>query len=252
MLLSGKKGIVFGVANKFSIGWAVAHAAVENGAQVALSYQDERMKDGVSKLVEGDERFRLYQCDLNKDEELAELRQSLGADYGSIDFLVHSVAFAPREDLAGRFVECSREGFGIALETSCYTFVAACHALEDILNEGGSAVTMTYLGSRKVVPIYGIMGVAKAALESATRYLAFDLGKRNVRVNALSPGPINTVAARSIPGFSAMTSELKDKQPLAGPVAQPEVGDAALFLLSDLSRGITGEVICVDGGYHMM
>jgi len=252
MLLTGKKGIVFGVANKFSIAWAVAQSAVENGAYVGLTYQDERMKEGVEKLTEGDERFRTYQCDLNKDEELSLLKSAVIADYGEIDFIVHSVAYAQREDMAGRLIDCSRDGFKLALETSCYTFVATCRALEPVLREGGSAITMSYLGSQRVVPIYGIMGIAKAALESATRYLAYDLGQKSIRVNALSPGPINTVAARSIPGFSSMTKDQEAKQPLKTSVAQAEVGDAALFLLSDLSRGITGEVIYVDGGFHMI
>jgi enoyl-[acyl-carrier protein] reductase I len=252
MLLSGKKGVVFGVANKYSIAWAVCQSAVENGAQVAIGYQDERMNDSVLKLIDGDERFMAYQCDLNKEDDIVALCRALQSDYGTIDFLVHSVAYAQRDDLGGRFVDCSREGFKIALETSCYTLVAACRALEPLMNEGGSIVTMTYLGSERVVPIYGIMGIAKAALESATRYLAYDLGPKNIRVNALSPGPIGTVAARSIPGFSNMASEMKGTQPLKREVAQTEVGDATLFLLSELSRGITGEVIFVDGGFHLL
>jgi enoyl-[acyl-carrier protein] reductase I len=252
VLLQGKRGIIFGVANKHSIAWAVAQAAAEHGARVAIGYQNERMRDSVEKLTEGDERFAIYECDLNHDDELRALAGDIARDFGGLDFLVHSVAFARRDDMAARFIECPREGFGIALEASCYTFVAACRVLEPLLTEGASVVTMTYLGSTRVVPIYGIMGVAKAALESATRYLAFDLGKKGIRVNALSPGPINTVAARSIPGFSSMTEDASSKVPLSSAVAQAEVGDAALFLLSDLSRGVTGEVIFVDGGYHMV
>jgi enoyl-[acyl-carrier protein] reductase I len=252
LLLEGKAGVVFGVANKFSIAWAVAEAAARHGAKVAIGYQDERMLDSVLGLTEGNDSFRVYECDLNRDEQLAQLSDSLQRDYGGLDFIVHSVAYARREDMAGRFLDCSRDGFKVALETSCFTFVACCRALEGLLRDGGSCLTMSYLGSSRVVPIYGIMGIAKAALESSTRYLAYDFGPRGIRVNALSPGPISTVAARSIPGFSKMTSEAKERVPLSTPVAQPEVADAALFLLSDLSRGITGEVIFVDGGYHMV
>ncbi|RMG24614.1 MAG: enoyl-ACP reductase [Armatimonadetes bacterium] len=250
-LLEGKRGIVFGVANQRSIAWAVADRAAREGAAVIVGAQNERMAQSAAKLIEGRDEFTLVQCDLNDDEQLAGLAEDVGKG-GKLDFAVHSVAFAQKEDLQGRFIETSREGFKVALETSAYTFVAMARALENVLNDDASLVTMTYIGSERVLPGYNVMGVAKAALESITRYLAYDLGPRGIRVNAVSPGPINTVAARGIRGFTQILGVVAERVPLKRPAEQEQVASTTLYLLSDLSHGVTGEIICVDSGYHIM
>jgi len=250
-LLEGKRGIVFGVANQRSIAWAVADRAAREGAELFIGAQNERMAQSAQKLIEGRSEFTLVQCDLNDDEQLARLAGEI-ARTGKLDFAVHSVAFAQKEDLQGRFIETSREGFKVALETSAYTFVAMARALEEVLNDDASLVTMTYIGSERVLPGYNVMGVAKAALESITRYLAYDLGPRGIRVNAVSPGPINTVAARGIRGFTQILGVVAERAPLKRPAEQEQVASTTLYLISDLSHGVTGEVICVDAGYHMM
>lgn len=250
-LLSGKRGIVFGVANQRSIAWAVAERAAEEGAHVYVGAQNERMMESASKLIEGREGYSLVQCDLNFDEQIAQAAETVAKD-GRLHFAVHSVAYALREDLQGRFIETSREGFKVALETSAYSFVAMARSFEPHLHDDASLVTMTYIGSERVLPGYNVMGVAKAALESATRYLAYDLGERGIRVNAVSPGPINTVAARGIRGFTQILGVVSERAPLKRPAEQAQVAATTMYLISDLSHGVTGEVVCVDSGYHMM
>jgi enoyl-[acyl-carrier protein] reductase I len=251
-LLDGKKGIVFGVANQRSIAWAVADVAAQNGAQVAVGAQNERMMESAQKLIEGRSELSLIQCDLNDDAQINAVRDQLASKFGKIDFAVHSVAYALREDLAGRFIETSRDGFRVALETSAFTFVTMARGLETILADDASLITMTYLGSLRVLPGYNVMGVAKAALEACTRYLSYDLGDRGIRVNAVSPGPINTVAARGIKGFTQILDVIGERAPLKRPAEQNEVATTSLWLLSDLSKGVTGQTIYVDSGYSIM
>jgi enoyl-[acyl-carrier protein] reductase I len=251
-LLEGKKGVVLGVANQRSIAWAVAEAAAEHGATVAIGVQNDRMRESAAKLVDGKAGFSLINCDLNVDEELSRASEELKTQFGTIDFAVHSVAYALREDLAGRFIDTSREGFKVALETSAYTFAAMARALEPILADDASLITMTYLGSQRVLPGYNVMGVAKAALEATTRYLAYDLGERGIRVNAVSPGPINTVAARGIKGFSNILDVIGERAPLKRAAEQNEVAATSVWLLSDLSRGVSGQTVYVDSGYSVM
>ena len=250
-LLQGKKGIVFGIANERSIGWAIAKAAAENGASVGVGVQNERMAGAAEKLITGTS-MEMFMCDLNVEEDLTRVRQELEAEYGKLDFVVHSVAFALRDDLTKPFIETSREGFQVALETSAYSFVAAARALEPILADDASLITMTYLGSLRVLPNYNVMGVAKAALEACTRYLAYDLGGRGIRVNAVSPGPIMTVSARGIKGFSGILDVIGERAPLKRPAEQSEVAQTSMYLLSDLSKGVTGQVVYVDSGYSVM
>lgn len=251
-LLEGKKGIVFGVANQRSIAWAVAEAAVNAGATVMVGAQNERMMESAQKLIDGKSGFSLVQCDLNDDTQIDAVRAEIERSHGTIDFAVHSVAYALREDLAGRFVDTSRDGFKVALETSAFTFVAMAKGLESVLADDASLITMTYLGSLRVLPGYNVMGVAKAALEACTRYMAYDLGDRGIRVNAVSPGPINTVAARGVRGFSQILDVVAERAPLKRPAEQSEVATTSVWLLSDLSRGVSGQTIYVDSGYSIM
>jgi enoyl-[acyl-carrier protein] reductase I len=250
-LLEGKKGVVLGVANERSIGWAVAQAAQAHGAIVGVGVQNDRMAGSAAKLVEGTS-MQMFIADLNLEEDLERMRGELQEAYGILDFVVHSVAFAVREDLTEPFIRTSREGFRIALETSAYSFVAAARALETILADDASLITMTYLGSQRVLPNYNVMGVAKAALEASTRYLAYDLGARGIRVNAVSPGPIMTVSARGIKGFSGILDVIGERAPLKRPAEQAEVAASSVYLLSDLSKGVTGQILYVDSGYNVM
>jgi len=250
--LSGKTAVVMGVQNQWSIAWKIAAALAEAGAQVAITYIDDRAKKNADQLAATVEGMKTFVCNVQDDEEIAALRESLKSEYGKIDVLVHSIAFAPADELKNRFLETSREGFKIAHEVSVYSLIAVARELSPIMNEGGSIMTMTYLGSDRVFPKYNVMGVAKAALESTMRYLAADLGEEGIRVNAISAGPIKTASARGIPGFSAMQNEAVERSPL-GKVYTPEhVAGTAVFLASDVSAGITGDVIFVDGGYHAM
>jgi enoyl-[acyl-carrier protein] reductase I len=251
-LLEGKKGVVFGVANERSIGWAVAKAAAAHGATVSIGVQNERMAGAAAKLLGDAREMKMFTCDLNVEEDLVRVREELEAAYGTLDFVVHSVAFALREDLTAPFIQTSREGFRVALETSAYSFVAAARALDPILADDASLITMTYLGSQRVLPNYNVMGVAKAALEASTRYLAHDLGARGIRVNAVSPGPIMTVSARGIKGFSSILDVIGERAPLKRPAEQAEVAATSVYLLSDLSKGVTGQTIYVDSGYSVM
>ncbi len=252
MLLEGKKGLIVGVANKHSIAWAIAQSVVREGAQLVFNYQNDRLKENVEELAQTIEGAKIFPCDVSNDDEIAMLMKNVEAGMGRLDFLVHSVAFAPREELSGEFIDTSRQGFATALEVSAYSLVAVARAALPLMTEGGSIVTLTYLGSERVVPRYNVMGVAKAALESSVRYLANDLGPRGIRVNAISAGPIKTLAARGVSGISKMVEHHREIAPLRHATEQAEVGDTALFLLSSLGRGITGEVIYVDGGYHIL
>jgi enoyl-[acyl-carrier protein] reductase I len=252
MLLAGKNGLIVGVANKHSIAWAIAQSAAREGARLAFNYQNERLRGNVEELAAQVDGARTFACDVSDDGQIAAMFEQVGAELGRLDFLIHSVAFAPPEELKGEFVNTSRRGFQIALDVSAYSLVALARAALPLMSEGGSILTLTYLGSERVVPHYNVMGVAKAALEAAVRYLAHDLGPRGVRVNAVSAGPIRTLAARGVSGISKMVEHHREIAPLRRATEQAEVGDTALFLLSPLARGITGEVVYVDGGYHVL
>ena len=250
MLLAGKKGLVLNVVNKNSIGWACAEAAAAHGAEVIVGAQNERMLERVSALVEGQKGMSSVVVDFGDDAQLDRLASTVGERFGKCDFLVHSAAYAKKEDLEGRFVDTSRDGFALALDVSCYSLVALCRALEPFFNDDASVMCMSYLGSSRAVGNYNVMGVAKAALESSVRYLAQDLGAKGVRVNTISPGPINTVAARGVKGLLGMIDYVQERAPLKKPFGQHEVAGAAVYLMSDLSRGVTGQVIFVDSGYN--
>jgi enoyl-[acyl-carrier protein] reductase I len=252
MLLEGKKGLIIGVANKHSIAWAIAQAAAREGAQMLFSYQNERLRENVEELVQTLPGASACVCDVGDDSQIAAMMKQAADKLGRLDFLVHSLAFAPREELTGEFVNTTRQGFATALDVSAYSLVAVTRAAIPLMAEGGSVVTLTYLGSERVVPHYNVMGVAKAALEATVRYLAHDLGPKNIRVNAVSAGPIKTLAARGVSGISKMVDHHRAFAPLRRATEQGEVGDTALFLVSPLGRGITGEVIYVDGGYHIL
>lgn len=251
-LLAGKKGLVLNIMNKNSIGWAIADAANQHGAEVGVGGQNERLVETVHKLIEGRERFRPFTIDFGNDEEYEVLVEQVKAAYGTIDFVVHSAAFAPKEAMQGKFIDTTREDFRIALDVSCYSFLKLAAAVKPVMNPGGSLLTLTYLGSVRAMRSYNVMGVAKAALESTVRYLAIDLGEVGVRVNALSPGPMNTVAARGVPGLREMIEYVAEKAPLKRAAVQEDVGGSGVYLLSDLSSGVTGEVIYVDAGYNII
>jgi len=251
-LLTGKTGLIIGVANKHSIAWAIAQSAAGQGAKLFFNYQGERLRENVEELIATMPDAKAFPCDVGDDIQIAALMQSVGQETTKIDFLVHSVAFAPREELIGQFVNTTRQGFATALDVSAYSLVAVTKAALSLMTDGGSIVTLTYLGAERVVPHYNVMGVAKAALEATVRYLANDLGPKNIRVNAISAGPIRTLAARGVSGISKMVDHHREFAPLRRATEQGEVGDTALFLVSSLGRGITGEVIYVDGGYNIL
>jgi enoyl-[acyl-carrier protein] reductase I len=251
MLLEGKHGIIFGVANKRSIAWATARACMDAGARLAFSYQSERLRENVEGLTAGTDS-PLIQCDVSNAGEVEAAFAAVREKFGRLDFLVHSLAFAPREALEGEYVATTREAFLTALDVSAYSLAVLARAAAPLMTEGGSIVSMTYYGAEKVVPNYNVMGVAKAALEASTRYLAADLGRQNIRVNAVSAGPINTLAARGVGNLGAMLKHHAERAPLGRNVEAREVGSAALFLLSPLASGITGEVLHVDCGYNIM
>jgi enoyl-[acyl-carrier protein] reductase I len=250
--LQGRVVVVFGVANKRSIAWAIAQQMQQAGAQLAITYQNERLKQEADELIAALPNSQAFQCDVSRDEEIARLFEQLKERYGKLDALVHSVAFAPAEDLKGDLVDTSREGFRIALDISAYSLVAVARAARPLMTEGGSIITMTYYGAEKVVPKYNLMGVAKAALEACVRYLANDLGKDKIRVNAISAGPIKTLAARGISGLGEMMKEHSERAPLKRNVDVKEVAMTAVFLAGDGGSGITGETIYVDCGYNIM
>ena len=250
--LQGRAVVVFGVANKRSIAWAIAQQMQQAGAQLAITYQNERLKQEADELIAALPNAQAFQCDVSRDDEVAQLFAQLKERYGKLDAVVHSVAFAPAEDLKGDFVNTSRDGFRIALDISAYSLVALARAARPLMTDGGSIITMTYYGAEKVVPKYNLMGVAKAALEACVRYLANDLGKDKIRVNAISAGPIKTLAARGISGLGEMLKEHGERAPLKRNVDVNEVAATAVFLAGDGGSGITGETIYVDCGYNIM
>jgi enoyl-[acyl-carrier protein] reductase I len=253
MLLNSKIGLVFGVANKRSLAWAIARRASEEGAKLILTYQGERIEENVRELAEGLNDPLILPCDVAKDDEVAAVFSEIKSKFGGLDFMVHAVAFALKEELEGEHIKGSREGHRIAQDISVYSLTAtAREAMPLMEGRAGSILTLTYLGGERVIPHYNVMGVAKAALDMSVRYLAADLGPRGIRVNAISAGPIKTLASAGIRGFSKILEHMRDRAPLRRNVDQAQVADAAMFLLSDLSRGITGEVLHVDSGYHIM
>jgi len=253
MLLEGKRGLVLGVANKRSIAWGVAKAVAREGARLAITYQGERLEQTVRKLTGPMEEVLVAECDVSDDASLDGLFDRIGDEFGGLDFVVHAVAFARKEELEGQFVDTTRAGFATALDISTYSLAAVARRAAPMMEQsGGSIVTMSYLGGQRVVPHYNVMGVAKAALESSVRYLAADLGPRGIRVNAVSAGPIRTLAASGVSDLPKMLDVFKDRAPLRRNVTTDEVGDVALFLVSDLSRAVTGEVMFVDGGFHVL
>jgi enoyl-[acyl-carrier protein] reductase I len=253
MLLDGKRGLILGIANKRSIAWGIAQAAHREGARLAVTYQGERLEENVRELAQHLRDPLILPCDVTKDEDLKALAASVKEGLGGLDFVVHAVAFALREELDGEFVNTSREGYRLAQEISSYSLTALARETLPLLEgRGGSILTLSYLGGERVVPHYNVMGVAKAALEMSVRYLAADLGPKGIRVNAISAGPIKTLAASGVHGLSKMLEYHRTHAPLRKTTDQEEVGDVALFLLSSLSRGVTGEVIHVDGGFHVM
>jgi enoyl-[acyl-carrier protein] reductase I len=253
-LLEGKSGIVFGVANKRSIAWAIAQALSREGMKLAFTYQGERLKDSVAALTASIPGSLLLQCDVTNDAEVAAVYEAVDGEWGKLDAVLHSVAFAPKEDLEGEFVQTSRDGFKLAHDISAYSLVAVTRGALPLFekNGGGSVLTLTYHGAVKAVEGYNLMGVAKSSLESSMRYLAANLGPKNIRVNALSAGPVNTLAARGIKGFTLMLKHHAEKAPLRRNVELEEVGNAGLFLLSPWASGITGEVTYVDCGYNIV
>jgi enoyl-[acyl-carrier protein] reductase I len=252
-LLAGKLGIVFGVANKRSIAWAIAQAWHSAGARLAFTYQGERLKVNVEELAGtfGADTL-ILPCDVTKDEQIAGVFQTVGEKFGKLHLLLHSVAYAPKDALEGEFVNTSREAFRIAHDVSAYSLVALARAAAPLMPEGGSIIGMSYYGSEKVVPHYNVMGVAKASLEASTRYLAYDLGPRKIRVNCISAGPVNTLAARGIGGFNEMLKQYEARAPLKRNVLPEELGATGLFLASDGAAAITGQVLYVDCGYQIM
>lgn len=249
---SQKTAVIFGLANKRSIAWAIAQRLHEAGWRLAITYQNERLEQEAKDLITELSGSAGFMCDVANDAQIATLFEQLKARYGKIQGLVHSVAFAPAEELKGEFVNTSREGFRIAHDISVYSLIAVTRAAVPLMTEGGSVVTLTYFGAEKVVPKYNVMGVAKAALEASVRYLASDLGPKNIRVNAISAGPLRTLAARGISGLTDMLRAHAERAPLKRNVDAAEVGSTAVFLLSPASSGITGEKIHVDCGYNIM
>src|SRR5688572_4429763 len=251
-MLKDKIGMIFGVANKRSIAWACASACAENGAKQAFTYQGERLKENVEKLAGELPDSLVVPCDVTNQADVDAAFDAVKHRFGRLDYLVHSIAYAPKEALEGEFVTTTRDAFRTALEISAYSLTQVALAAAPLMTDGGSIVTMSYYGAEKVVPSYNVMGVAKAALESSVRYLAADLGKNNIRVNAISAGPINTLSARGVKNMGSLLGYVGEKAPLKRNVTVAEVGNTALFLVSDLSTGITGETIYVDCGYNIM
>ena len=251
-MLENKIGMIFGVANKRSIAWACADAAAAHGAKLAFTYQGERLKENVEKLAGDLPDSLIVPCDVTDQKQVEAAFAAVKERYGRLDFLIHSIAFAPREALEGEFLATTREAFATALEISAFSLTQLALAASPLMTDGGSIVTMSYYGADKVVMNYNVMGVAKAALESSVRYLAADLGKNNIRVNAISAGPINTLSARGVKNMGSLLGYVGEKSPLKRNVTASEVGNTALFLVSDLSSGITGETIFVDCGYNIM
>ncbi len=248
----GKRALILGVANKRSIAWAIAQALAAKGARLAITFQGERLEENVRELSASLTDPLILPLDVTSDAQIASVFDHVDTNFGGLDFLVHGAAFAPREELAAPFVQTTREGFRMSLDISAYSLIALARGAAPLMEKrgGGSIVTLTYLGSERVFPNYNVMGVAKAALESSVRYLAADLGPANIRVNAISAGPIRTLAASGISGFSSILQHYRDRAPLRRTVDTAEVADAAVFLLGPAGRAVTAEVLMVDGGYH--
>ncbi len=252
-LMDGKKVVIMGVANHRSIAWAIAKSLHRAGAELAFTYQNERVEKMVRKLVESEiPNAFCIECDVAVDENVRDAFGKINDKWGRIDGLVHCIAFAKQEDLSNPYVETSRDGYALAQDVSAYSLVVAAREAKLYMTEGGTIVTLTYMGSERVMPNYNVMGVAKSALETSVRYLAHDLGPANIRVNAISAGPIRTLAAKGVKDFNAILSVVEERSPLRRGTDVEEVGDTALFLSSDLGRGITGEVIHVDSGFNIM
>ncbi len=251
-LLEGKKALIFGIANNRSIAWGIAKTFHEHGAEIGFSYGIPQLERRVRPLAEQLGVNFVEICDVSSDEDIEAVFAKAADRFGEIDILVHSIGYAEREDLTGRFVDTSRQGFKTAMDISAFSLVALAKAAVPLMPNGGSIVSMTYYGSEKVIPHYNVMGVAKAALEASTRYLAADLGPQNIRVNAVSAGPIKTLAAAGVGGIRKMLRYSEERAPLRRNVNQEEVGRTALWLCSDLSSGVTGEVVYVDAGYHIL
>jgi enoyl-[acyl-carrier protein] reductase I len=253
MLLEGKTGIVFGVANKRSLAWAIARRAAEAGARIALTYQGERLEENARELAAQLTDPLVLPCDVTKDEDIAAVFAQVKEGFGALDFVVHGVAYALREELEGDYINTSREGYRIAQDISAYSLTAIAREAAPLLEgRNGSILTLTYLGGERVIPGYNVMGIAKAALDMSMKYLAANLGPRGIRVNALSAGPVKTLASAGIGGFSKILEHMRNHAPLRRNIDQAEVADAALFLLSNMARGITGEILHVDSGYNIM
>lgn len=252
-LLKGKRGVIFGVANERSIAWAIAEALHGAGAELAFTYAGEVLEKRVRPLAEGIGAKIILPCDVTKDEEIAKVFDHLKKAWGGLDILIHAIAFANKEDLSNPYFQTGRQGFHLALDISAYSLVALTRQAAPLMEgRGGSILTMTYMGSEKVIPNYNVMGVAKAALEASVRYLAADLGPKGVRVNAISAGPIKTLAAAGISGFKDMLHYASERAPLKRNIDAEEVAKSALYLVSDMASGVTGEVVHVDAGYNIM
>jgi enoyl-[acyl-carrier protein] reductase I len=251
-LFKDKRVAIFGVANERSIAWGIAEAMYKHGARLAFSYAGEVLEKRVRPLAESVNSDLVISCDVTDDAQIEAAFQQISNKWGGLDAMVHAIAFANREDLEGRFVDTSRKGFGLALDISAYSLVALSRAAAPLMTNGGAIVTLSYYGAEKVVPSYNVMGVAKAALEASVRYLAADLGPQNIRVNAISAGPIKTLAASGIKGFKGMLHVVEERAPLRRNVTQEDVGATALFLCSELGSAITGETLYVDAGYNIL
>jgi enoyl-[acyl-carrier protein] reductase I len=251
-LLDGKTVLITGVANRWSIATGIARAMHAHGARLSFTYQGDRVRDEVEKLAAELGGGGCYPCDVTSDEALAALARSLAGDYGRLDAVVHAIAYVNKEDLAGKVYTTSRGGFSLALDISSYSLIALTNALVDVVNDGASIMALTYLGATAIVPNYNLAGISKAALEAIVRYLAFDLGERGIRVNAISAGPISTASSRQVKGFKGMLDKVATGAPLRRNVTAEDVGNAAVYLASDLSRAVTADVHFVDAGYHAM
>ncbi|MHC1711110.1 MAG: enoyl-ACP reductase [Solidesulfovibrio sp.] len=252
MLMQGKKTLVFGVINERSIAYGIAKSLREQGASLALGYAAEPIRKRIEPIACALGADFIFQCNVSSDAEIEQAANTVREKWGGVDSMVHSIAYANREDLAGRFIDTSREGFRVALDVSAYSLVALCRAFEPLFTPGASVITLSYYGSGRVVANYNAMGVAKSALEASVRYLAVDLGKRGVRINAISAGPVKTMAASAISGFRTILETIEQRSPLGRNISLEDIGKSALYLASDLSSGTTGEVVFVDSGYNIM